>query len=476
MSEFFGSLVGIFNEMSPFLILGFLFAGILHVAIPKKFYHNYLSDNSFKSVVYASLFGIPLPLCSCGVIPTAMSLRREGASKSATTAFLTSTPQTGVDSILATYSVFGLPFAIVRPIAAFVTSLFAGFFVSKYDNENDGDKNVKVEEHEHDSTKSSNKVFSALKYGFFDMLQDIGGHLCVGLILAGIITIAIPDEFFLQFTDYPLLQMLAVMLVATPMYVCATGSIPIAAALMLKGLNPGAALVFLMAGPAVNFASLLVIKKVMGIKNMIIYVATIVAGAFAFGLVIDYLLPREWFGYIMHTVSCHADEMPIWKWCCSAIFLTLLLFALAMKFFAPHSHSHLENSTEVYKVRGMKCNHCKANLEKAIMAKGNVESVVADIAAATLTISGHITANEVKKIVEQLGFELVDNTVATVVYNVSGMKCNHCKANVEKAVLAIEGVQEVIADITAATLTVKGTASAIDVKNAVEQLGFEVNE
>lgn len=408
MTNFFQSLIGIFNEMSPFLLLGFLFAGILHVAIPKHFYRNYLSDNSFKSVLYASLFGIPLPLCSCGVIPTAMSLRREGASKGATTSFLTSTPQTGIDSILATYSVFGLAFAIIRPIAVLTTALFSGLLVTKFDH--DDTSLDKITTTQDDDTRPTNKVLAALKYGFYDMLQDIGGHLCVGLLIAGIITIAIPDQFLLQFSQYPLLQMLAVMLIATPMYVCATGSIPIAAALMIKGLNPGAALVFLMAGPAVNMASLLVIRKVMGKRNMILYVTSIIVGAFVFGLVIDRLLPSEWFSMIQHSDICCTTATPIWRWCCSALFLALLIFALFKKHNTKTScsecHTKTQSATSTYKVRGMKCNHCKMNLEKALSELKEVDKADANIQQATLTIIGSITPEKVKEIVESLGFTI----------------------------------------------------------------------
>lgn len=408
MNAFFQSLVGIFNEMSPFLLLGFLFAGILHVAIPKKFYHNYLSDNSFKSVLYASLFGIPLPLCSCGVIPTAMSLRREGASKGATTSFLTSTPQTGIDSILATYSVFGLPFAIIRPIAALVTALFSGLLVTKYDHDDTTTIEPDTASHHH-SDIPSNKVFAALKYGFYDMLQDIGGHLCIGLLIAGIITIAIPDQFLLQFSQYPLLQMFAVMLIATPMYVCATGSIPIAAALMLKGLNPGAALVFLMAGPAVNMASLLVIRKVMGKRNMLLYVTSIIVGALAFGLVIDRLLPSQWFSMIQHSDLCCTTATPIWRWCCSALFLILLIFALFKKHSTKEQCSECttkQTKSTTYKVRGMKCNHCKMNLEKALTELQEVERATADVQQATLTVTGDVASEKVKDVVESLGFTI----------------------------------------------------------------------
>ena len=215
------SLVKMIMEMTPFLLLGFLCAGILHVVVPNTFYKKHLSENSFKSVLLAALFGIPLPLCSCGVLPTAISLRKEGASKGATTSFLTATPQTGIDSILATYSVFGLPFAIIRPIAALITSLFSGGLVTAFDKKSEKTETMEFCKDGCDDdcgchNHSNNKLVEIFHYGFVTMLQDIGTRLLIGLIIAGIIAVCVPDEFLLQFADKPLLEMFAVLAIALP--------------------------------------------------------------------------------------------------------------------------------------------------------------------------------------------------------------------------------------------------------------------
>ena len=411
MAESLYALLMLIVEMTPYLMFGFLCAGILHVAVPQSFYKNYLSQNSFKSVVLAALFGIPLPLCSCGVLPTAMSLRKEGASKGATTAFLTATPQTGVDSILATYSVFGWAFTIIRPIAAIVTSLFSGGLVamfSKDDEESvaDVDEDACSDDCCNSEHTSKNKIVEALRYGYVSMLQDIGTHLVIGLIIAGLIAICIPDSFLLQFSSMPLLEMVAATVIAIPMYVCATGSIPIAAALMLKGLTPGAALVFLMAGPAVSFASLVVVKKVMGLKTMLIYLASIIIGAFSFGLMIDYLMPSKWFSEIQMVKDCCDAHLPIVNVVITIVF-TLLLVNAILKKYVHKSHHHecgCSHDTVVYGVEGMKCNHCKANVEKNIANLHGVESVTADITENTVTVHGHADSEEIKKVVESLGF------------------------------------------------------------------------
>ena len=283
-------------EMSPFLLLGFMLAGLMHEFVPNTLYTRYLGKPTFGSVVLAALFGVPLPLCSCGVIPTAMGIRREGASKGATISFLIATPQTGVDSIIATYSLMGLPFAVIRPVVALLTAIFGGTLCNALDNDN-VDDNLNLNANHNDgkkstSTSSSKRLRRAYAYAFGEMMEDIGKWLAVGLVVAGIITAAVPDSWFVVFQDNTLYSILFVLLFSIPMYLCATGSIPIAMALMLKGLTPGAALVLLMAGPACNAASILVVGKVLGKRTMLIYLFSIVMGAIVFGFGIDHLLPR----------------------------------------------------------------------------------------------------------------------------------------------------------------------------------------
>lgn len=332
------SILNLVNEMSPYLLLGFLIAGVMHAFIPNGWYAKYLSGHNFRSVFNAAIFGVPLPLCSCGVIPTAMSLKKEGASNGAVVSFLVATPQTGVDSIFATYSLMGLPFAVIRPLAALFTAMLGGAFVNAFDP-------VPVEATESAAAKASRNVSenhhltfrqkcqAALKFGFVEMMSDIGKWLVVGLVVAGLITVLVPDSFFALFKDNSLMSMLLVLCLSIPMYLCATGSIPIAVALMLKGLTPGAALVLLMAGPASNAASILVIRKVLGQRTLYLYLTAIIAGAIAFGFGIDYLLPREWFtnGLVGCTAHCHEETTGWFAWACTALLAVLLLNILRMK-------------------------------------------------------------------------------------------------------------------------------------------------
>ena len=428
------------NEMSPFLLLGFLLAGLMHAFIPGQIYSRYLAKPTFSSVLYAALFGIPLPLCSCGVIPTAMSLRKEGASKGAVSSFLIATPQTGVDSIIATYSLMGLPFAIARPIIAFVTALFGGQMANMAEQnqsplltsprggeEPHGEAHCECEcGHSHgDSTPSHGRVGvgpklkEALSYAFLEMMEDIGKWLMIGLIVAGLITVLVPDSFFEVFKDNSLASMLLVLAFAIPMYLCATGSIPIAVALMLKGLTPGSALVLLMAGPACNMASILVINKVMGRKTLITYLASIIAGAVGFGLAIDHLLPREWFiPTIAPSAECCHEETSLFSWICTGVLVLLLINACWHHYHGGHSHCHChdeescdtttKNHDMEIIIKGMNCNHCRANAEKAILGCNGVTSASVDLASGKAQIDGNADINEIRSAIEALGFTVAE--------------------------------------------------------------------
>lgn len=401
MQDFFRSLLIVTAQMSPYLLLGFLIAGILHVFVPRTFYRKYLSRDNRLSVLYAALLGIPLPLCSCGVIPTAIGLRNEKASKGAVASFLIATPQTGIDSILATFSVLGLGFAIIRPVAALVTGVCGGLLVNRLVRE-DADEGAIASSCR---VESGNKVWRVLRYAYFDMIQDIGLRLVIGLIVAALIQVVVPDEFFLHFGSSPLLQMLVILVVAVPMYICSTGSIPVAAALIMKGLSPGAALVMLMAGPAVNMASILVVRKALGGRFTAIYLLVIVGFSILFGLLVNAI------GINVSPMSgldaCCAAEanMPgAFKIICSILLTLFILFALSMKLFSKFTHKEADPDTAVYTVEGMHCSHCEAAVVRAVEDVPGVESAKASATRKTLTIKGMASSDEIRAAVEKAGY------------------------------------------------------------------------
>ena len=420
------------KEMSPYLLLGFLLAGLMHEFLPSTLYTNHLGKNNFRSVFLSAMFGVPLPLCSCGVIPTAMGLRREGASKGATVSFLIATPQTGVDSIIATYSLMGLPFAIIRPIAAFLTAILGGTLVNKTERQTDSSRTPRAMEGNRcsagdksaPSRGTGERVRSMLTYAFVEMMEDIGKWLVIGLIVAGIITAAVPDSWFVAFQNNSLYSILFVLLFSIPMYLCATGSIPIALALMMKGLTPGAALVLLMAGPASNVASILVINKVLGRKTLAIYLLSIISGAIIFALGIDYLLPAEWFTAPLSRMQDCCAEQPGWfSILCTVLMILLLLNALSPKKFPGHHHhchchdcDDTDDNTQCsisdsqcsmeYDITGMNCHHCAANAQKAIAGVDGVKQVTVSLEEGKAYVSGNFKEDDILQAIESLGFSI----------------------------------------------------------------------
>lgn len=410
-------IIHLINEMSPYLLLGFFMAGVMHAFVPRMLYSRYLAKPGVRSVFNAALIGIPLPLCSCGVIPTAMSLRREGASRGAVVSFLTATPQTGVDSIAATWSLLGLPFALLRPIAALCTALLGGWLTDRCTRDLPNEPGTAMAAaddcgcggqcHTHTFWQ---KCQEALRYAFVDMMQDIGKWLIIGLVVAGLITILVPDSFFSLFAGNTLLSILFVLLFSIPMYLCATGSIPIAVALMLKGLTPGAALVLLMAGPASNAASILVIRKVLGSRTQLCYLLSIVSGAICFALVVDYLLPASWF--VLPSVAavtpdcCATAEGTDYVGTGSSILMGLLLLHAFVRRLLPAPHSAPRVEATAYRVHGMECNHCRANVERALGSVPGVTRVTVSLADERADVSGEYDEAQLLQAVSALGFEI----------------------------------------------------------------------
>lgn len=422
-------IVRLLNEMSPYLLLGFFLAGLMHAFIPAGCYTQHLSRPSFASVWKAALFGIPLPLCSCGVIPTAMSLHKEGASKGAVTAFLIATPQTGVDSIFATFSLMGLPFAIVRPVAALLTSVMGGFWVNVGERKTtDTANHVQEKSTDAPSRSFAARMKTALNYAFVEMMEDIGKWLVIGMVVAGIITVFVPDSLFDAFRGNTVASMLLVLVISVPMYLCATGSIPIAVALMMKGLTPGAALVLLMAGPACNMASMLVVRQVLGTRTLVKYIVSIVSGAILFGVVTDLLQAN---GIVNFTATLSAADAccmeesgwlgsSLFSWLCSMTLALLLLHALVWRRFRPHgrcacgNHECEAKASDAanvlrFRVEGMNCNHCRQAAEKALRSVKGVENATVNLADGEAEVTGDASLEDLRQALEAVGFRLKEH-------------------------------------------------------------------
>jgi len=279
------------QDMAPSLLFGFFIAGILSVFLSQKLVEDHLGGSGFAPIVKASLFGVPLPLCSCSVIPVASSLRRHGSSRAATTSFLLSTPQTGVDSILVTYSLLGPVLAVFRPLSAFLVGLIGGEAIRIFDkNGIEADSSSESCCCSSGAQESKSPTLARIfKHGFITLPRDIGKSLLVGLLIAGTIGALLPPGFFGEYIGTGFAAMLVMMMLGVPVYVCATASVPIAAAMIAKGATPGAALVFLMTGPATNAATIGALWKMMGHRATIIYLATVALTALGCGLLLDLL-------------------------------------------------------------------------------------------------------------------------------------------------------------------------------------------
>jgi uncharacterized membrane protein YraQ (UPF0718 family) len=276
--------------MSPYLLFGFLVAGLLSVLVSQRLVERHLSGKGIWPLVKASVFGVPLPLCSCGVIPVSVSLHKHGASKGSTISFLLSTPQTGMDSIFVTLSLLGPLFAIFRPLAAFATGIVGGSLVNVFVRSTEGESRVPPKcTNECCGGENKPRIVRGLKYGFVTLPRDIGKALMVGLVIAALISAMVPPGYFADKLGPGVLQMVVMMFLGIPVYVCATASVPVAAALILAGLTPGAALVFLMTGPATNAASFATIWKVLGKVTAITYLATVAGCALLSGILLDYI-------------------------------------------------------------------------------------------------------------------------------------------------------------------------------------------
>ncbi len=327
-------IVGFWNtaaEMSPYLLFGFFVAGTLSVLISQRFVEKHLGGGGIWPLVKASLFGVPLPLCSCGVIPVSISLHKHGAGKGSTISFLLSTPQTGVDSIFATLSLLGPVFAVFRPAAAFVTGIVGGTLVNVFDRDKEDSDHPK-EACSDECCSSSNKtsrIFRGLKYGFVTLPRDIGMAMLIGLVIAACISALVPDDLFAEkLLGTGIFAMVVMMFLGIPVYVCATASIPVAAALILKGLTPGAALVFLITGPATNAAAFTTIWKALGGRTAIVYLFTVAVSALGAGILLDIMFPG--LGPSVRT-HLHQMEPSILGHISAVVLLAVLGFAIFSK-------------------------------------------------------------------------------------------------------------------------------------------------
>ena len=407
---------GLLNEiwilllaMSPYLIFGFALAGVLKVLIPDEFLLKHLSGKKWTTVFKAAFAGVPLPLCSCGVIPVTAHLKKSGAGRGAVIAFLTTTPTTGIDSILATFSLLGWGFALVRIVASFFIGIIAGLFSNLLAS--DQQKNILPDPDtctgDCMTQRHFNGVFGKIKdileYAYVELVDDIGKWLVIGIVAGGVISYFVPTEFVQNYLSNPLFSYPLMLLLAIPTYVCATGSIAIAASLIIKGMNPGAGLVFLIAGPATNAATVSFVGGKLGKKTLFIYLSSIIIGSVTFGVIMDIAWPG--FGHQIRSVSDAMDMLPYWLEFICAVALVIFIFrGYVVKMLKIFKTNHLEKIDMKIKVSDITCEHCKRTIEKIVLETDGVEKVLVDVKTKMVEIQGNPNKEEIYRRIRDAGY------------------------------------------------------------------------
>lgn len=396
--------VAFFNEVAIYLLLGFAIAALLHVLFPESWIRRHLGKDNLGSVAKATLFGIPLPICSCGVVPVAASLRNGGASKGSTISFLIATPQVGADSFLITYSLLGWVFGLFRIIASLLTAFVAGILVNLFAA---GEAESSRCAPSQDRETAKDRLRGLPSYIEYELLGPIANSLLLGILLAGIISALIPDGFFETWLGGNVTSMLLMLVIGIPIYVCASASTPIAAALILKGLSPGAALVFLLTGPATNAMSLATVWKIVGRRAALIYLASIAGISLALGFALNAVVGH--YG-LQDIIMSHQHEVlpEALKWVGSAVLLLMLGWFYGKQFLAKQRGISMANEAIALTVEGMSCMHCAANVKKAAEAMG-AANVQVDLdskkVAFELTDASQLEA--VKNEITAAGYEVV---------------------------------------------------------------------
>jgi uncharacterized membrane protein YraQ (UPF0718 family)/copper chaperone CopZ len=440
LTQAFGEILNesivLWNDMAVWLIFGFLVAGVLSRLMNSDSITRHLGRESMWSSMKAALFGIPLPLCSCGVVPVGLSLYKRGASKAATVSFLAATPQTGVDSIAVTWAFLGPVFAVIRPIAALLNGLLAGLLTILFNKDKEGRPgraDVPADQTmcstgdcaapgPHQKVSLLQHAVAAIRYGLLDFPREIAGMLVFGILLAGVVAWLMPDGFLESHLGSGIMPMIIMAVAGIPMYVCATASVPIAAVLIMKGLSPGAALVFLMTGPATNTASLLLFQKNLGTRTTVLFLISILITAFAAGSLVDVIFNATGMGIPMadagHMHHEHSDSgmLPGWLMISGSILLAAVCVRAIMlkyldKFRSWRSSSRPAISSESAEpalsvtVTGMTCQHCVERVRQAISAVEGVTDVKVDLKSSTATVFGQFDRAAVITAVRNAGYE-----------------------------------------------------------------------
>jgi uncharacterized membrane protein YraQ (UPF0718 family)/copper chaperone CopZ len=400
---FFRNLWQVFLDLSPSLLLGLLIAGVLHVYVPKGWVRKGMSRPDWRSAMRASLIGVPMPLCSCGVVPAAIALKNEGASKGASTAFLISTPQTGVDSLLVSASFLGWPFAVFKLAAAFVTGLIGGVLVNRFSKPAPPPLPVATAS---ESSAAVSRPREVIRYALFELFAAIDVWIFAGVVAAALITTWVPANYFSdQAWATGIVGMLLVLSISLPLYVCTTGSVPIAASMIAAGMPIGSALVFLMAGPATNLATVGAVYRALGGRVLGIYLATVIVMSIGFGLGFDFVL-----GDIQPVRQMHPHGADPVALASTLLVIGLMLYLTArrlrLRLASRAAVAHSRTQDLWLAVEGMTCQHCVAQVKQTLEDCAAVQEASPDLSTGQVRVRGeHLDASVLVAAVEKVGFK-----------------------------------------------------------------------
>lgn len=398
-------------EMGVYLLLGLAISALLHRVLKQSWIEKLMGRRHLSSVVWGSVVGVPMPLCSCGVIPVTMSLHSKGASKGATVSFLTSTPQTGVDSFLATYGMLGPVFALYKIVVAFLSGILVGLTTDLFTQKGDSASPKTPPAASHSAQPT---LKESLRYGFYTMPGDLSSALLIGFLLAGLVSALAPADLLANLPGGVISAILLATLVSVPFYVCSTGSIPLALALVHSGLPISAALVLLIAGPATNIATITTMRKVLGGRSTLIYVAGVILTTWIAAGVYHLFLDTGTLG-----VSSHSHHMHLqwWKHLGGAILILLLIFPYIYRKLAPSPAKSCCGSgpcdsqpttmkTVTLAIEGMNCSHCENSVRNGLSSIEGVEVLSVDRNAKAATIqTGTYDEATISEKISSLGFE-----------------------------------------------------------------------
>ncbi|HPO13183.1 MAG TPA: SO_0444 family Cu/Zn efflux transporter [Candidatus Hydrogenedentes bacterium] len=418
--DIFSTCWAVLGQMAPYLLFGFLMAGILSVLIPAEWVGRHLGGRGIGPVFKAACLGVPLPLCSCSVIPVTASFRNHGASRGATVSFLLSTPQTGVDSILATYALLGPVLAVYRPLVAFFSGIVGGSIAALVDQDPapakaDGETVNGCTDDCCVKKPGENVLVRAFRYGFVTLPRDISKELLFGIAVAGLISVVVSENYLSAYLGGGIIAMLVMLAAGIPMYVCATASIPIALGFIHMGASPGAALVFLISGPATNAATIAVLWRILGKRTTFIYLMTVALGAIGAGYSLDLLysvLPTRFSELASHM---HEHGISWFGHICAVLLLVVLLSSMLRKIAAveiPEVKGKPEETTLLFSVHGMTCSHCANTVQQSLQNSKGVRHAQVDLSRAQARVFGeHLDPQALRETIQSLGYEsaLIEN-------------------------------------------------------------------